>query len=272
MDLHSDHANWWSFPHAQSNKNPGSITNNNSLTSDGLVFHILVKLCAQTGSDIRDDQLFQNKFQNFCFFRACKRTKWLNIVNFWSSFIVLLPKNVRLWIQLHTYEIFKKNHGKTLWPNLAGQNLPFSVRDPWGRRYQIFSNQNFSSYIPTKFRIEYDIQSSNQTGAIPTAKFQNWVCVKWTTCIKKKSLKSPWLRKKQIRSGFFSLNFHLEKFGILTSKDGKMVCYMDSGVMFVPTVDVATGKSCLPFGFIQASRPRAPLLIILINSLSRPDS
>ena len=44
------------------------------------------------------------------------------------------------------------------------------------------SNQTFSIYIPTKFRIECNIWSSNQTGAIPIEKFQNWVRAEWGTC------------------------------------------------------------------------------------------
>ena len=91
------------------------------------------------------------RFQNF-FFKAFRTTKWLSDVYFRNSFIVLLFQNIRLWIQWHTYEILEKNHGKPPWPNLAGWNLPFPVRDPWGRRFEIFSNQNFSGYILTKFR------------------------------------------------------------------------------------------------------------------------
>ena len=63
MGLHSDLANRWSFPHAQGNKNAGYITNNNSLTSGDFVFPVEVWLCAQTESDISDDQLFKIRFR-----------------------------------------------------------------------------------------------------------------------------------------------------------------------------------------------------------------
>ena len=42
MGLHSDLANCQSFPHAQSSKNAGNITNNNSFTGGDFVFHVLV--------------------------------------------------------------------------------------------------------------------------------------------------------------------------------------------------------------------------------------
>ena len=93
-----------------------------------------------------------------------------------SSFFFL--KNVRLWIHQHTYEILEKTLGRHFGQTWRVQRLPFSLGDPWGRRYQLFSNQNFSGHVPTKFRIQCDFLSSNQTGAIPTATFQNWVSAK----------------------------------------------------------------------------------------------
>ena len=62
-----------------------------------------------------------------------------------------------------------------------GQKWPFSVRNPRGRHFKIFSDQVFSVYISTKFRIRCNIQSSNRTGAIPTATFQNWESAEYTT-------------------------------------------------------------------------------------------
>ena len=47
--------------------------------------------------------LFKISFRTH-FFRACRTTKWLSDVSFWSSFIVLFFKNVS-W---HTYETLKK--------------------------------------------------------------------------------------------------------------------------------------------------------------------
>ena len=177
-DLPSGLAKWWSFPHSQSNKNAGNITNNNSLTPNDFIFHILVWLWAQPELDIRDDQFFQNKIQNSFFSERVEGPSDRIMSSFEAPSSFCFLKNVRLWIQWHVRNI-EKNHEKALWPNLAGKNLPFSVADPWGRRYQIFSDQNFPVYIQTKFRIQCNIWSSNQTGAIQPAKFQNWVSAKW---------------------------------------------------------------------------------------------
>ena len=42
IDIHSDLANWWSFPQAQSNKKVENKTEKNSFTSGDFVFHILI--------------------------------------------------------------------------------------------------------------------------------------------------------------------------------------------------------------------------------------
>ena len=177
-DLHSDLANRWSFPQTQSNKNTKNITNNNSFPNGAFVFHILIYLCAQTGSDIRNEQLFRNIFQNF-FFRAWRTIKWLNN----DSFLKLLHpfafwkcsfvnSTTQLW-----------NTGKKPWEKgslakLGGLKSATFSHGPVGSPLSNIFQPNFSGHILTEFRIQCDISSSNQTGAIPTATFQNGVSTK----------------------------------------------------------------------------------------------
>ena len=90
-----------------------------------------------------------------------------------SSFCFL--KNVRLQIQQHTYEILKKIMGKHFGQTWRVRICRFQSRTRGVAVVRKFPNQNFFIYILTKFPIECDIWSSNQTGAIPTATFQKWL-------------------------------------------------------------------------------------------------
>ena len=59
---------------------------------------------------------------------------------------------------------------------MGGQKRPFSVRNPWGRRFNIFSNQIFSSlYSPMMLHISLSFDSKNWFGLkTQTMPNQNW--------------------------------------------------------------------------------------------------
>ena len=141
--LHSDLANRWCLPHLQSNKNVRNMTKNSSLASGDFVVSVLVSWCAQTGSDIRDDQLFRNKFQTYFFSDHVEQPSDWMMFSFGPSSSFCFQK-IFICEFSNTSTKYWKNSGKILWPNLACYNWTFSFRDPRGRRYQIFPNQNFS--------------------------------------------------------------------------------------------------------------------------------
>ena len=129
-------------------KNAEHTMNNNSLACGDFIFPGLVQLCVETGSDFRDDQLFQNKFQNF-FFRARGTTKRLNNVQFWSSFIVLLSEKCSFVNSATDVRNIEKTMGRPDLAKLAGLKSAIFSQGPVGSPLS-------NVFKPKFFRLHFD--------------------------------------------------------------------------------------------------------------------